>query len=129
MNKLQVIERLKLGRVLEAELPRRDNGVRTFLEIGPVIDKRRAAFDIPENGVEPGLSRLVANQDVIQQYTVRICALRPGWETMPNDWDLFVHQQTRVTCITLAELEAYIEREHGIGFESFALPGNTDSPL
>lgn len=129
MNTRQVIERMKLGRTLEAELPRRAGGIRTFLEIGPVIDKRRAAFAPSEHGAEPRLSRQVANQDVIQHYAVRTCALQPGWEIMPNDWDLFLHEQTRVTCTTLAELEAYLERELGIDFESLALPGNTDSPL
>lgn len=129
MNRAQVIERLKLSRLVEAELPQRDGGVRVFLEVQPMIDQARSTFQVSTHGGEPRLLRLNPNADVIQEYKVRQCALLPGWEATPDDWDRFVHEQVKLTVASLDELERYLSEGHGVDLESLKVPGSTDSPL
>lgn len=129
MNRLQVIGRLDLGRMLEAELRVGSDGVRTFIEVRPIIDENRGVLERAPFGIEPKLSRTTPNTNAISRYQIRRCVLHPGWEIEPDDWNRYVAQQSWHTCVTLGELERYLIEHCGIALDLLRLPGGTDSPL
>lgn len=129
MNRTQVIERLKLGRNVEAELHNDCIGVRTFIEVRPIVDEHRGTLQMAGPGAEPQLVRRVANEDVIREYKIRRCSLRPGWEAYENDWDHFLLEQVWSTCNTIDDLETTLFQQFDISLEELCLPGTTDSPL
>lgn len=129
MNRMQVIGRLDMGRMLEAELRVGAEGVRTFIEVRPIIDESRGFLELAPFGIEPKLSRTAPNTNAICRYQIRLCALHPGWETEPDDWDRYVAQQSWYTCVTLRDLERYLVEHCGIALDLLRLPGGTDSPL
>lgn len=129
MNRAQVIERLKLGRMLEVEASVDSEGRRQFLEVRPQIDDQCAYMKTADFAVEPVISRMVANADVIIEFRVRLCILNPGWEKCPDDWDHFLHEQKWFDFHSLDELESGLSLGFGIGLDGLQLPGKTDSPM
>jgi hypothetical protein len=129
MSRMQIIESLKLGRNVEVEIRKSCIGARTFLEIWPVVGGCRGTLQIAEPGTERRLVRKVCNADVIREYRIRRCSLRPGWETNENDWDHFLLEEAWTTCITIADLETTLLEQFDIKLEELRLPGATDSPL
>lgn len=129
MKREQVIERISLGRMVEAEASMQLDGRRTFVEVRPLIDEKVATLTNVDVGIEPTLSRLHPNADVIKEYRVRFCTLNPGWETYPDDWDHFVHEQGWAAYGSLEELEQSLSERFGILFDDLQVPGRTESPL
>jgi len=128
MNRLQVLERLSLGRMVEAEMTPDAEGRRIFLEVRPLIDEQAAELKPADFGIEPLLLRASPNANVIKGYRVRFCSLNPGWESVPDDWDLFVHEQQWFVYDSLDELERALSERFGLLFEALKVPGNTESP-
>lgn len=129
MNRMQILERLKLGRHLEAEVTAAGERLRRFIEVRPTVDDAAASVVYRGTGIENVLSRKTPNADAIAGYRVRHCALEPGWEAYPDDWDHYVHAQDWHACPTLRELEQHLAARFGIGIEALRLPGTTESPL
>jgi hypothetical protein len=129
VNRLQVIERLLLGRCLEAELPTGGEKRRAFIEVRPVVDELLAEVQTSEPELEPLLVRKSPNEDAIKGYRVRFVSLNPGWESHANDWDLFVHEQAASVHSSLEALEQALSEQYKLSLESLRAPGNTESPL
>ena len=129
MKRAQVIERITLGRMVEAEARMDLDGRRTFVEVRPLVDEKMAILANVDVGIEPELSRLLPNTDVIKEYRVRFCTLNSGWETYPDDWDHFVYQQGWAAYGSLEELERSLSERFGIAFYDLQVPGQTESPL
>jgi len=86
---------LKLGRLVEAEAPRDQDDRRVFVEVRPLINLAKGTL-ISQGAVGgPRLLRNRPNEEVIRGYDIRSCALNPGWETEPDDWDRFVQLDKR----------------------------------
>lgn len=129
MHRAQVVERLKLGRMVEAEARTVEEGRRTFLEVRPLIDESVTEQKTSDIFVEPVLSRSEPNADVVVGYRVRVCTLNTGWEVCPDDWDHFVHKQEWFNFNSLAELERALFERFAIQLEELKIPGKTESPL
>lgn len=129
MNRKQVIERLKLGRLVEAEAPRDESNRRVFVEVRPLIERARANLASQGLAGEPRLIRVRPNEDVICGYAIRFCALNPGWETELDDWDHYAYKDERVSCQSLDELEKELLDRFGLRLEDLVTPGTTESPL
>ncbi|WP_140637509.1 hypothetical protein [Methylibium rhizosphaerae] len=129
MNRLQVLERLKLGRVVEAEVRAGPQGRRAFIEVHPLIDETVSELRVSESSIEPLLSRSTPNTNVVTGYRLRLCILNSGWEETPDDWDHFIHMQDWSNFNSLAELEMALSERFSIGLEELQIPGKTESPL
>ncbi len=129
MNRAQVVERLSLGRIVEAEAPVDVGGRRKFIEVRPLIDESVAELKRTDVFVEPVLSKSTPNADVVLGYQVRLCTLNPGWEAYPDDWDHFVHNQEWYKFDSLSELEQALPERFSVQLEELQIPGKTESPL
>lgn len=129
MNRIQVVERLKLGRLVEAEAPRDEKNRRVFLEVRPQVDHARGTVISQGLVGEPYLLRNRPNEDIILSYEIRVCALNAGWEAEPDDWDHFAHTDERINCQSLDELEKVLLDRFGLRLENLTVPGATESPL
>lgn len=129
MNRVQVVERLKLGRLVEAEAPRDEKNRRVFLEVRPKVDHARGTVISQGLVSEPYLLRNRPNEDIILGYDIRVCALNAGWEAEPDDWDHFAHTDERINCQSLDELEKMLLDRFGLHLENLTVPGATESPL
>lgn len=129
MNRAQVLERLYLGRPVEAEAKPDLAGRRIFIEMRPVVSSRDAYTQSSDGHSEPLLMRRAPNINVIEGYRVRYCSLNQGWENYPNDWDHYEHEQRCYEYSSVEDLELALNKDFGLALSSFQVPGNTESPL
>lgn len=128
MNRLQAIERLKLGRALALEVPGALAGQRAFVFIRPQIDQGKVVPVSADWSIEPSVRRNVPNQDVVREYEVAYTELKPGWETS-DDWEDSVFQRDEFAYATVAELEAALRARWGRELQEFRLPHDVDHPF
>ena len=129
MNRAQVLERLKLGRMIEAELPRDSEGRRGFIEVRPALNGMLAQLQPADPSVEPILRRSIPNSNAVVSYRMNWVRLLEGWESEPDDWDHYACSQDSCTVVSVVELERDLLQKFGLALEEFQVPGNTDSPL
>src|SRR5687767_11751713 len=92
MNRFQVIERLRLGRAVSAEVTPPGADHRAFISVVSVVDRLRAELSKSSSGTAEHFPiRRIANEDVICEFKLTYRILKPGWESAPDDWDLFLH--------------------------------------
>lgn len=129
MTREQVINRLQLGRTVGAEVRASVDDCRGFVFVRPKHDSVRAVLVQRDIFVEPLLHRRSPNEDVILSYDIEYTELRNGWEAQPDDWDRFVHTRERLHCMSLATLEAVLNKHWHLLIGDLQLPSNVDHPF
>lgn len=127
--RLQVLGRLELGRSVGLEVPAAADGHRAFIFIDPVVDPTRGQVTVSDPMVEPQVRRVLPNADVIDRYRVTRRELRPGWENVPDDWDLYLVAEVKDEFKSLEALENALHDRWGIQLEWFKHPGEVDHPF
>src|SRR4051812_19341024 len=86
MIPLKILNRLRLGRPVAAELPRSEPEYRAWIHVQPLFDPDRTSFNDPEFGLERRVERY--SEGNLKGYRVRYVRVHEKYLPYPNDLDL-----------------------------------------